>query len=132
MQWLQHLRTWSGQAKINEMADEIASCSFEPVWQRVYPSVIGMSLEEQALAVNEHIRYVNFRMRGYMLLDITPERVQTDYWILDGVEADEGNQSRDRSFSVADGTNRLEEESMAVVDRPDAPAPAPDPPARSV
>ena len=46
MQWLQHLRNWTGHSKITEMADNVASSSFEAVWQRVYPSVIGMSLEE--------------------------------------------------------------------------------------
>ena len=46
MHWLQHLRNWAGQSKIAEMADNVASNSFETVWQRVYPSVIGMSFEE--------------------------------------------------------------------------------------
>lgn len=94
------------------------------------PGVIGMSLEEQALAVNEHLRYVNFRLRGYMLLDVTAERVHADYWVLDGVEAGEGNQSRERSFSIASGTNRLEDEAMGVADRSDVPEPAPNPPPR--
>lgn len=96
------------------------------------PGVIGMSLEEQALATNEHIRYVNFRLRGYMLLDVTPERFQTDYWVLDGVEAGEGEQSRERSFSVAEGTNRLEEEAAGAMDRTDAPELAPGAPPREV
>lgn len=46
MHWLQHLRNWTGQSRIAEMADNVASSSFETVWQRVYPSVIGMSLNE--------------------------------------------------------------------------------------
>jgi hypothetical protein len=46
MQWLKQLRDWSGQSRVAELADDVASRSFETVWQRVYPSVIGMSLEE--------------------------------------------------------------------------------------
>jgi hypothetical protein len=46
MQWLQHLRNWTGQAKVTELADDVAANSIETVWQRVYPTVIGMSLEE--------------------------------------------------------------------------------------
>ncbi len=46
MQWLQHLRNWTGRVKLTELADDVASGSFEAVWQRVYPAVIGMSFEE--------------------------------------------------------------------------------------
>ena len=46
MQWLQHLRNWTGQTKISDLANDIASRSYEAVWQRVYPSVVGMSPAE--------------------------------------------------------------------------------------
>ena len=46
MQWIQQLRDWNGQIKVAELANDIASSSFETVWQRVYPSVIGMSADE--------------------------------------------------------------------------------------
>jgi len=46
MQWLQHLRNWTGQTKVTELANDVAASSFNTVWQRVYPNVIGMSLEE--------------------------------------------------------------------------------------
>jgi len=46
MQWFQHLRNWSAQAKVAEMADDVAAQSFESVWERVYPNVVGMSIEE--------------------------------------------------------------------------------------
>ncbi|MEO2158193.1 MAG: hypothetical protein ABGX31_02535 [bacterium] len=46
MQWLKQLRDWTGQKKAVELADDVASSSFETVWQRVYPSVIGMTLDE--------------------------------------------------------------------------------------
>lgn len=46
MQWIQHLRNWMGQIKVSDLADDVASSSFDTVWQRVYPSVIGMSPDE--------------------------------------------------------------------------------------
>ena len=46
MQWLKQLRDWTGQNKVVELADDVASSSFETVWQCVYPSVIGMTLDE--------------------------------------------------------------------------------------
>ncbi len=46
MQWFKQIRDWTGQIKNAELADEVASSSFETVWQRVYPSLIGMSLDE--------------------------------------------------------------------------------------
>ncbi len=46
MQWIQDLKNWTGQVKVAELADNVASSSFETVWQRVYPMVIGMTLDE--------------------------------------------------------------------------------------
>ena len=94
------------------------------------PGVIGMALEEAALEANPHLRYVNFRQRGWIVLDLTAARVQADYYVVDGVLADEGEPRHAISYACAAGERRLEEASGPTEDRGDAPAFAPDPPAR--
>ncbi len=46
MQWIQQIRDWTQQAKVTELAEDVAARSVDSVWQRVYPNVIGMTLEE--------------------------------------------------------------------------------------
>ena len=96
------------------------------------PSVgaaLAATLEWLALEQNSHIQYVNFSQRGYILLDVDIDRVQADYYLLDGVEMDQGNQALAQSLQVRSGTNHLVTAPMPIAPRP-APDPAPDPPPR--
>ena len=38
-------------------------------------------------ALNPHLKYVEFTRRGYVLLDITPQRVSSEWWYVDSVLA---------------------------------------------
>ncbi|MGK2949475.1 MAG: alkaline phosphatase D family protein [Acidimicrobiales bacterium] len=67
-------------------------------------------------AFNPHIRYVDLTRRGYLILDVTPERVQADWHHLDTVFTRSAAQSVSASWQVLDGANRLSEAA--------APAPA--------
>ena len=53
---------------------------------------------------NPHFKYINLNQRGYMLLDITPQRVSNEWWYVDTVE----KRSRGQSFAIALQTNRGE------------------------
>jgi alkaline phosphatase D len=64
---------------------------------------IGKTLDES----NPHLAYRNLSQRGYMLLDVSPERVQADYFLLDGVEEGQGIQSFAVGFSAKHGDARL-------------------------
>lgn len=56
---------------------------------------------------NPHIKYVDFARKGYVLLDITREAVNAEWWYVDSVTAPSPNESFGAAFAVAYGTNHL-------------------------
>jgi len=107
----------------------------------VTPSVTSPGLPEVEAAgnnglplMNPHMKFVDLGKHGYTILDITPERVENQWWFT----GDDANlASRDAgagetfatSFQVADGANRLgpqnNDESQTAGPRSDYPAFAP-------
>ena len=87
----------------------------------VTPALLGL-LETH----NPHIHFAAVTLRGYVILDITREKVQADWYLMPGIEAPE-LQPADftAAYATLDGENRLMEMDAATVDRADAPAPAP-------
>ena len=80
---------------------------------------------------NPHMKYVDLLNHGYYLLDVTPERVQADYYYSDILE--EGDAERFDAAVISDaGTHRLRTGSAEATGkaRQDTPAPA-DPPGAS-
>lgn len=58
---------------------------------------------------NPHIRYVDLASKGYLLLDITPERCIGEFWAVDGIATRGGGERFQAAFQVRAGTNRLSE-----------------------
>lgn len=75
-------------------------------------------------SVNPHFKYVELNRRGYMLLDITAERVVSEWWHVDTVAAPSNIQTLGAAFEVRSGMNRLQPSAMTTP-RADAPALAP-------
>ena len=75
---------------------------------------------------NPHVRHLDLDHHGYLLLDITAERVVGEYWSVDTVLAPSNNQVFSAAFEVRDGTRHLVP-SAPTRPRPAAPAPAPRP-----
>ncbi|MGQ0528653.1 MAG: alkaline phosphatase D family protein [Panacagrimonas sp.] len=73
---------------------------------------------------NPHIKYVDLARKGYLLLDITPERCQGEFWAVDGVAKRGGGERFQAAYRTLDGGNRLRV-GTASLPRPDAPALAP-------
>ncbi len=81
---------------------------------------------EQLLRIsNPHLKYYENIHNGYLLLDITRERLQAEFWMVPMVSQRSDEQSLDRAFSVASGIARLVSESAATQPIADAPVPAP-------
>ena len=91
---------------------------------------LGETLAMMAMEQNSHMHYVNLGQRGYFVLDITGERAQADYFLLDGVEVDEGAQEWAVSYAIPDGVPHATAVGAPVPPPTDAPALAPDPPPR--
>ena len=81
----------------------------------IYSDPVG--LPPVFLRENPHVRYVDLLQRGYIVLDVTPERLQGALFHVDGIERRDGGDERFvAAFSTRTGTAHL------VAD--DAPAPA--------
>ena len=59
-------------------------------------------------SVNPHIKYIDFNQRGYMLLDVTPQRVVSEWWFVDTVVAPSSVQTLGAAFEVQRGSNHVQ------------------------
>jgi alkaline phosphatase D len=75
-------------------------------------------------AVNPHFKYIDLEQRGYMLLDISPSRVVSEWWYVDTVTSRNNVQSFGRAMQVLDGANHLSTAAQTPA-RPNPPALAP-------
>ena len=74
--------------------------------------------------INPHFKYINLTQRGYMLVDVTRERCQGEWWFVNTVAASGGTQAFATAFQTTDGSNRLQPAAQSLP-KPDAPALAP-------
>jgi alkaline phosphatase D len=58
-------------------------------------------------SVNPHFKYIELNKRGYMLLDVTPERAVCEWWHVDTVASVSNIQTFAVAFEVVAGSNRL-------------------------
>lgn len=58
-------------------------------------------------SVNPHFKYINLHRRGYMLLDVKPERVVCEWWHVDTVTSPSNIETFAIAFEVNAGTNHL-------------------------
>jgi alkaline phosphatase D len=72
-------------------------------------------------SVNPHFKHIDLMQRGYMLLDVTPERTVCEWWYVDTVLAPSSVQTFGTAFEVRHGSNRLQPSAMTT---PPAQAPA--------
>lgn len=56
---------------------------------------------------NPHIKYVDLSQKGYMVMDVTQERVLGEWWYIDTISAPSSNQTFGTAFQVLPGSNRL-------------------------
>ncbi len=61
----------------------------------------------QLRGINPHFKYINLHKRGYMLLDVTRQRVVGEFWHVDTVASRSNLQTFAAAFEVQAGTNRL-------------------------
>ncbi len=72
-------------------------------------------------ATHPHVKYVDLFHRGYGLLDITPERVQCEWYHLATIQERRADETLGNALQVPSGTNHLiaaPEPTLAVVDAP--------------
>jgi alkaline phosphatase D len=65
------------------------------------PAVTGV--QEAAKVGNPHIKWVDLSRKGYTVLDVTPERVQAEMWVVDTILERSTGQELQTSWQVLDG-----------------------------
>lgn len=77
-------------------------------------------------ATNPHMKYVDLFHRGYVLLDITHERTQAEWYHAESItEKDNSNEVFAAGYKTYDSTNYLVESNHPSESKEDAPIPAP-------
>ncbi|MES1950774.1 alkaline phosphatase [Salinisphaera sp. S4-8] len=85
----------------------------------VSPSVTSSGLPElQPLRdslrlLNPHMKYVDLANHGYVLLDITAERLQGEFWYVNTIAERDASERFATSFVTVSGDNRLQEQRTA-------------------
>ncbi len=72
-------------------------------------------------ASEPHVRDYDYERRGYFILDLQSDKAQADWFLLDGVQEGEGNQSLWASWAVMDGESSLVEMNGPEGDNDEAP-----------
>ena len=67
-----------------------------------------------------HVRAVETTSRGYLVLDLQPDKAQADWYLLDGIEESEGQQEFWAAWAVMDGQSSLVEMDGPETDNEDA------------
>jgi len=72
-------------------------------------------------ASEPHVRDYDYERRGYFILNLQSDKAQADWFLLDGVQEGEGNQSLWASWAVMDGESSLVEMNGPEGDNDEAP-----------
>lgn len=80
---------------------------------------------QELLASHPHLKFVDLQRRGYLLLDLTQERVQAEWYFMLTVAEPLGREELGAIFVTGQGENRLRQGTTPSLPRPDAPALAP-------
>lgn len=80
------------------------------------PLEIAQQIVDAFTTQSPHIYYAEATRKGYLVLDVQQEKVQSDWYLLDGIAQDQGNQTLDASWAVFAGTSHIIE-----MDGPESP-----------
>ncbi|MPY79713.1 MAG: alkaline phosphatase [Actinophytocola sp.] len=78
------------------------------------PRTASVSVEQAAMALNRHLKWVELDSHGYTVCDVSADRVQVDWYFLADREDARSAARHAKSFAVTSGTQRLREVSDPV------------------
>lgn len=85
------------------------------------PPAAESSVEQLAPLINPHMKYINLQEKGYMLLDITPQRAQAEWYFVPTISEPSTDESLGAVFATEAGANHV------VAGEPSAPRNNPPP-----
>jgi phosphodiesterase/alkaline phosphatase D-like protein len=71
------------------------------------PLEIAQQIVDAFISQSPHIYYAEATRKGYLVLDVQEDKVQSDWYLLDGIAQDQGNQTLDASWAVLDGQRHI-------------------------
>jgi alkaline phosphatase D len=89
-----------GPSVTSDNFDEIAGTA---------PRTSSVALEEAIKASNRHMKFVELDSHGYVVVDVTGERLHADWHYVDDKADPDSGQSLGASYEVAAGTSTVEE-----------------------
>jgi alkaline phosphatase D len=121
--------TGTGSVAVEFVTPSITADNFDEVFAPFgfgRPQIIGGFLNP-ARAVNPHIKTLEGFENGYMVVDVANDKMQTDWYFVDGIRARTTNERFYEGWMTMDGQNRLTKATAAVPSKANSPAPAPVP-----
>lgn len=111
-------------AAVEVVTPSVSSTNFDEALG-VPPRTTSLAIEAAIRAQNPSTRYVELDSNGWVLLDVTPERVQAEWFFVDTVLERTSGQRLDTTWQVLRGTQRLVPGGPQTDPRPQRPALAP-------
>jgi len=71
------------------------------------PRTTSLVVEAGIQANNRHVRYLDFDSHGYSVLDVTPRRVQMDYYVISDRADPRATSSWSASWATVSGSQRV-------------------------
>ncbi|MFW5920912.1 MAG: alkaline phosphatase D family protein [Polyangiales bacterium] len=90
--------TGRGALAVEFVTTSITSNPDIPFSERLVASVVRS---------NPHLKFAELNRRGYVLVDVTPERTAGEWWLIDGIERDQGTQTFAAGWQTRAGENHL-------------------------
>jgi alkaline phosphatase D len=75
-------------------------------WQ---PRTESLAVEKIVMEALPHIRHLDLDSHGYNVVDITPERIRIEWWLVDTVVKRTDSESRGAAWEVRSGSTELHE-----------------------
>jgi alkaline phosphatase D len=67
------------------------------------PRTRSLEVERKVIEENPHVHWVNLDAHGYVLLDVTPERVHASWWFVPETHRRVPGERREAAFEVRAG-----------------------------
>ena len=88
------------------------SVGVEFVTTSVTSNFPGEGAEQLFLAENPHLHWAETASRGYLIVDLTPDRAEAAWYHVSSVQEPEANEQLAKVFSTVAGTQHLEEQAQ--------------------
>lgn len=99
--------SFTGSAAVEFVGPSVTSPSLELGWA-----------EDVIQLMNEHIKYIDIEHRGFLMLDVTKEKTQGDYYFINNINTIDTNYNYDDGWMILNGNNWLYHADTATVRAP--------------